>query len=121
VRLPQGIPRQLRHRAGRHGRPGEIDRTIGEKIRPDCLVLIETTVAPGTTEYVAYPIIKKAFEKRGIASEPAAGPQLRARHAGPQLRGEHPRLLARLQRLTPEARERVVKFLSEVLNVESSR
>jgi UDP-N-acetyl-D-glucosamine dehydrogenase len=26
------------------------------------MVLIETTVPPGTTEYVAYPIIKKAFE-----------------------------------------------------------
>ncbi len=31
-------------------------RTIGEKISPDCLVMIETTVAPGTTEFVAYPI-----------------------------------------------------------------
>ena len=28
-------------------------RTIGEKIPPNCLVLIETTVAPGTTEFVA--------------------------------------------------------------------
>ena len=45
-------------------------KVIGEKIAPHCLVLIETTVPPGTTEYVAYPIIKKAFEKRGIASEP---------------------------------------------------
>ena len=44
--------------------------TIGEMIPPNCLVLIETTVAPGTTEYVAYPILKKAFEKRGIESEP---------------------------------------------------
>ena len=35
--------------------------TIGQKINPGCLVLIETTVPPGTTEYVAYPIIKKAF------------------------------------------------------------
>jgi len=39
-------------------------KIIGEKIKPDCLVLIETTVPPGTTEYVAYPIIKKAFERR---------------------------------------------------------
>ncbi|NQU02684.1 MAG: GDP-mannose dehydrogenase, partial [Syntrophaceae bacterium] len=41
-------------------------KIIGEKINPDCLVLIETTVPPGTTEYIAYPIIKKAFEKRDI-------------------------------------------------------
>lgn len=43
---------------------------IAEKIRPDALVLIETTVAPGTTEQVAYPIMKKVFEKRGIKSDP---------------------------------------------------
>ncbi|MDH3828615.1 MAG: GDP-mannose dehydrogenase, partial [Desulfobacterales bacterium] len=42
-------------------------KIIGEKIKPECLVLIETTVPPGTTEYVAYPIIKKAFGKRGLS------------------------------------------------------
>ncbi len=41
-------------------------KIIGEKIEPHCLVLIETTVPPGTTEYVAYPIIKKAFKKRNL-------------------------------------------------------
>ena len=41
-------------------------RTIGEKIPPKCLTLIETTVAPGTTEFVAWPILKKAFATRGL-------------------------------------------------------
>ena len=45
-------------------------RVIGERIRPDCLVLIETTVPPGTTEYIAYPIMKKAFEKRSDRVSP---------------------------------------------------
>ncbi|RPI30291.1 MAG: GDP-mannose dehydrogenase, partial [Actinomycetota bacterium] len=36
-------------------------RTIGERISEECLVLIETTVAPGTTEFVAWPLLKKAF------------------------------------------------------------
>ncbi|NLE10378.1 MAG: GDP-mannose dehydrogenase, partial [Actinobacteria bacterium] len=40
-------------------------KTIGEKVPPDCLVVIETTVAPGTTEFVAYPIMRKAFQARG--------------------------------------------------------
>src|SRR5690349_16347526 len=35
-------------------------RTLGERIPPSCMVLIETTVAPGTTEFVALPILKKA-------------------------------------------------------------
>lgn len=34
-------------------------KTVGQHIRPDCLTLIETTVAPGTTEFVAWPILKK--------------------------------------------------------------
>ena len=45
-------------------------RTIGQKIQPKCLVLIETTVAPGTTEFVAWPIMKKVFAARGIKSTP---------------------------------------------------
>jgi UDP-N-acetyl-D-mannosaminuronate dehydrogenase len=45
-------------------------KTIGEKIQPGCLVLIETTVAPGTTEFVALPILMKAFRARGIETEP---------------------------------------------------
>jgi nucleotide sugar dehydrogenase len=53
-------------------------KVIGEHIHPECLVLIETTVPPGTTEYVAYPIIKKAFERRG----------LRAEGKGPRAKGE---------------------------------
>lgn len=34
---------------------------IAEYIPPQALVLIETTVAPGTTEQVAYPIVKKSL------------------------------------------------------------
>jgi len=45
-------------------------RVIGNKIGKDCLVVIETTVAPGTTEFVAFPIMKKGFEKRGIKDDP---------------------------------------------------
>lgn len=49
-------------------------KIIGEKIKPDCLVLIETTVPPGTTEYVAYPILKKAFERRFPLSDATMSP-----------------------------------------------
>ena len=43
---------------------------IAENIEPKTLVLIETTVAPGTTEQIAYPIMKKIFEQRSITSDP---------------------------------------------------
>ena len=43
---------------------------IAEHIPPEALVIIETTVAPGTTEQIAYPIMKKVFKQRGIKTDP---------------------------------------------------
>ncbi len=92
--------------------------TIGEMIPPECLVLIETTVAPGTTEYVAYPILKKAFERRGIASEPILAHSFERVMPG----REYVRSIRDFWRVcsgvNEKSRHRVVKFLSEVLNVE---
>ncbi len=45
-------------------------KTIGEYIPPHALVLVETTVPPGTTEKVVQPILAKRFEKRGITTPP---------------------------------------------------
>jgi len=42
-------------------------RLVGRRMARDALVLVETTVPPGTTEYVAWPILKKEFEKRPLA------------------------------------------------------
>ena len=39
-------------------------KTIGDYVRSDALVIIETTVPPGTTERIAYPILKDKFDKR---------------------------------------------------------
>jgi UDP-N-acetyl-D-glucosamine dehydrogenase len=41
-------------------------RTLGQHIRPETLVLVETTVPPGTCEKVIKPILTEEFEKRGI-------------------------------------------------------
>ena len=103
-------------------------QVIGDRIQPHCLVLIETTVPPGTTEYVAYPILKKAFAKRGLGQEPGADSS-----AGPE-----PLLAHSYERVMPgrqyvasirdfwrvcsgvndQARSRVEQFLGNVLNVE---
>jgi len=91
-------------------------RTIGEKIRPECLVLIETTVAPGTTEFVAHPIMKKAFQVRGIHSTPLLAHSFERVMPG----REYVRSIRDFWRVcsgcNDEARRRVVKFLTEVLN-----
>lgn len=41
-------------------------RAIGEHIKPGALVLVETTVPPGTCQKVVVPIIDSELEKRGI-------------------------------------------------------
>jgi len=41
-------------------------RTLGRYIKPECLVLVETTVPPGTCEKVVKPILEEEFTKRGI-------------------------------------------------------
>lgn len=41
-------------------------RTIGKNISPECLVLVETTVPPGTCEKVIKPVIEEEFKKRKI-------------------------------------------------------
>ena len=40
--------------------------TIGENINPNCLILIETTVAPGFCRHIIKPIIEKKFIERNI-------------------------------------------------------
>jgi len=93
-------------------------RIIGEKISPHCLVLIETTVPPGTTEYVAYPLVKKGFKARGIDQEPLLAHSFERVMPG----RDYVRSVRDFWRvcsgINQESREKVTKFLSETLNVD---
>lgn len=92
---------------------------IGEKIKPETLVLIETTVPPGTTEYVAYPIIKKAFEKRGLQNmDPLLAHSFERVMPGRNYVSSIRDFWRVCSGINDEARERVKAFLSSVLNVE---
>ena len=93
-------------------------KTIGKKIQPDCLVLIETTVAPGTTEYVAWPILKKAFKARGINSEPLLSHSFERVMPGRQYVASIRDFWRVCSGCNAESRTRVDKFLREVLNTE---
>ncbi|MRR57857.1 MAG: GDP-mannose dehydrogenase [Deltaproteobacteria bacterium] len=94
-------------------------RVIGERIRPDCLVLIETTVPPGTTEYVAYPIIRKAFEERGFADEePLLAHSFERVMPGREYVASIRDFWRVCSGVNERARERVTAFLSAVINVE---
>ena len=93
-------------------------RTIGEKIPPHCLVLIETTVAPGTTEFVAWPILKKAFAQRGLKEVPLLAHSFERVMPGREYVSSIRDFWRVCSGCDIEARHRVEKFLREVLNTE---
>ena len=94
-------------------------KVIGEKIDPDCLVLIETTVPPGTTEYVAYPIIKKAFAKRGLKdAEPLLAHSFERVMPGREYVKSIRDFWRVCSGINATARKGVENFLSNVLNVD---
>jgi UDP-N-acetyl-D-glucosamine dehydrogenase len=90
----------------------------GDLVRPDALVLIETTVPPGTTEQVAYPLIKKAFRKRGIVAEPLLAHSYERVMPGAEYVASIRNFWRVCSGVNPESTDRVVKFLSEVIDTE---
>lgn len=94
-------------------------KIISERIVPDCLVLIETTVPPGTTEYIAYPIMKKAFQKRGLTDvEPLLAHSFERVMPGREYVASIRDFWRVCSGINQKARDRVTRFLSEILNVD---
>ncbi len=93
-------------------------KTIGGKVPSNCLTLIETTVAPGTTELVAWPIMKKAFAERGIETEPLLAHSFERVMPGRQYVSSIRDFWRVCSGCNEKARKRVEKFLKEVLNTE---
>ncbi len=93
-------------------------KIIGEKIQPECLVLIETTVPPGTTEYIAYPTLKKAFTARGIGKEPLLAHSYERVMPGKDYVKSIRDFWRVCSGINDESKKRVESFLSDVLNVE---
>jgi nucleotide sugar dehydrogenase len=91
---------------------------IAQHIPANALVLIETTVAPGTTEQVAYPIMKKEFIKRGIESDPLLAHSYERVMPGRNYVASIRDFWRVCSGINEEAKKRVVKFLNEVLNTE---
>jgi UDP-N-acetyl-D-glucosamine dehydrogenase len=91
---------------------------IAQHIAPQTLVLIETTVAPGTTEQVAYPIMKKIFARRGIDTDPLLAHSYERVMPGRDYVASIRDFWRVCSGINDTARDRVVRFLSDVLNTE---
>jgi UDP-N-acetyl-D-glucosamine dehydrogenase len=96
----------------------ETIKTISEKVPASCLTLIETTVAPGTTEFIAWPIMKKTFAERGLKEEPLLAHSFERVMPGRNYVASIRDFWRVCSGCNPEARKRVEKFLREVLNTE---
>ncbi len=93
-------------------------RTIGQKIPAKCMVLIETTVPPGTTEFVAWPILKKAFAARGMRSVPLLSHSFERVMPGKHYVSSIRDFWRVCSGCNVAARKRVEKFLKQVLNTD---
>lgn len=89
---------------------------MAEYISPETLVLIETTVAPGTTEQIAYPIMKKVFQRRGIKSDPLLAHSFERVMPGKQYVSSIRDFWRVCSGINQKARRRVERFLNEVIN-----
>ncbi len=89
---------------------------MAEYISPETLVLIETTVAPGTTEQIAYPIMKKVFQRRGIKTDPLLAHSFERVMPGKNYVASIRDFWRVCSGINAKAKKRVAKFLNEVLN-----
>jgi len=89
---------------------------IAHHIKPDALVLIETTVAPGTTEQIAFPLMKKIFKARGITGDPLLAHSYERVMPGRNYVASVRDFWRVCSGVNQASTDRVVKFLNEVLN-----
>jgi len=89
---------------------------IAKHIKPDALVLIETTVAPGTTEQVAFPVMKKIFRRRGIEDDPLLAHSYERVMPGREDVASIRDFWRVCSGVNEGARRKVVQFLNEVIN-----
>ena len=92
--------------------------TIAQHIPPEALVLIETTVPPGTTEHIAFPKMKKIFQSRGIESDPLLAHSYERVMPGREYVASIRDFWRVCSGINDKARERVEKFLNEVLSTD---
>ena len=92
--------------------------TIAQNIMPEALVLIETTVPPGTTEQVAFPAMKKVFKGRGITSDPLLAHSYERVMPGREYVSSIRDFWRVCSGVNDIARKKVDKFLNEVLNTD---
>jgi nucleotide sugar dehydrogenase len=94
----------------------EAIRTIGRMVHPDALVLLETTVPPGTTSRVVIPVLREEFARRGVAREPLVAHSYERVMPGRHYVRSIERFWRTFSGHTPEAGDRAERFLRAVID-----
>jgi nucleotide sugar dehydrogenase len=94
--------------------------TVAEHLAPGCLVLVETTVPPGTCQKVVAPILEEGLARRGLPT----GAYLLAHSYERVMPGEnYLDSIVRFWRVyaghTPQAAEACGQFLAKIIDVDS--
>jgi len=96
-------------------------RAVGRRMRPDALVLVESTVPPGTCARVVGPALREELQHRGVATH-AGIPYLAHSYErvmpGPGYFGSITRMWRVYAANTAAAADRAARFLSDVIDTE---
>ena len=95
-------------------------KTLGSRIPPDCLVLVETTVPPGTCERVVLPLLEEGFRQRGLPPQAVLLAHSSERvMPGPEYYDSIKRMWRVYAGCTEAAAERAAAFLAQVIDTDS--
>lgn len=94
----------------------EAIRSVGRNLRPDALVLVETTVPPGTTSRVVVPLLRAEFERRGLAGVPLVAHSYERVMPGREYVKSIERFWRTFAGHTPAAGDRTERFLRSVID-----
>ncbi len=98
----------------------EAVRSVGQRISAGTLVVVETTVPPGTCEYVVAPALREALRKRGLAEDAFLLAHSYERvMPGREYLASITNFWRAYSGYTDEAADACERFLSAVINVEA--
>ena len=93
---------------------------ISQNCKEDSLIIIETTVPPGTTQKIALPIINRNFKKRGFKSEPLLSHSYERVMPGPNYLNSIINFPRVFSAISIESKNRAKAFFNLILNGELS-
>ena len=99
-------------------------RSVGKNCRNDSLILVETTVPPGTCEKIVKPIIEEEFQKRGIQNNFMLGHSYERVMPGPDYINsirEYPRVYSGINKRSADAVEEFLKSIINTSNCDLTR